>query len=97
MRKGRAQCGAVIGQALWYVGLCRALKDMQDLGSQGMRLSRQNNRENCREGEGSRACGPGRRPPSGERANFLQRRVRKAGRSRDQAKGRFGTTFLYLL
>ena len=71
------------------MGLCSALKDMQDLDYQGVGLSRQNNNmENCREGERGKAPGPGRRPPSTETVDFLQRTVRTAGRSRDPGAGR---------
>ena len=85
----RTKCGAVTGQISWQVGLFWALKDMQDLGNQGVGLSRQNdNMENCREGERGKTPGPGRRPPSTDTADFLQRRVRTAGRSRDPGAGR---------
>lgn len=41
--------GRGIGHALWWLGLCWALKNMQNLGNQGMRLQKNSRKLEGRE------------------------------------------------
>lgn len=71
-------------KASWWVGLCSALKNMQNLDNQGMRLSRQFIMENSKKGEKRIAHAW----PSRETASFSWRMVNKAGRRMDPGRGR---------